>query len=66
MGATAKYLGARVFVCRCRELSVPLGGDSAAVWSAKFGDKRAKQDALEKAIGLVGTTMSALNEIGLW
>ena len=66
VGATAKYLGARVFVCRCRELSVPLGGDSAAVWSAKFGDKRAQQDALEKAIGLVGTTMSALNEIGLW
>lgn len=65
VGATVKYLGARVFVCRCRELSVPLGGGAPAVWTAKFGDKRAKQDAVDRLVNLVGTTMSALQEIGL-
>lgn len=64
-GCTSLPLGARVFVCRCRELLLPLGGDDPQVWKAVFGDKRAKQDALEKLIGLVGTTASALQEIGL-
>ena len=65
-GVTSRYLGARVFVSRCRELSLPLGGDVAPVWKAKFGDLRAQQDALEKLIGLASTAMSALNEIGGW
>ncbi|MCH5645171.1 hypothetical protein [Gordonia sp. ABSL49_1] len=65
VGATAKYLGARVFVCRCRELSLPLGGSDSAVWNAKFGDRRAKQDPMEKAIGLISTAMGALQEIGI-
>lgn len=64
VGATAKHLGARVFICRCRELSLPLG-DEPQVWTAKFGDRRAKQDALERLIGMVGTGMSALQEIGI-
>ncbi|MDL9938676.1 hypothetical protein QSJ18_18170 [Gordonia sp. ABSL1-1] len=63
--ATSKHLGARVFVMRCRELSLPLGGSEPQVWKAKFGDRRAQQDAIEKAIGLVGTLMSTVQEIGI-
>lgn len=66
VGATTKELGARVFVTRCRELSLPLGGDAHPVWAAKFGDLRADQDALERLIGVVSTSASALQEIGLW
>ncbi|AXH48350.1 minor tail protein [Gordonia phage Floral] len=64
VGATCRYLGARVFVCRCRELSLPWGEGKASTWEAKFGNLRTQQDALEKAIGLISTTMSALQEIG--
>lgn len=64
-GAMSLPLGPRVFVCRCRELSLPLGGDDPQVWKATFGDKRAKQDALERLISLVGTTAGALQEIGI-
>ena len=65
VGATSKYLGAKVFVSRCRELSLPLATGKAQVWSAKFGDTRTQQDALEKMVALVGTAMGALQEIGL-
>lgn len=64
VGATSKFLGARVFVTRCRELSLPLGGNDPQIWTAKFGDLRQQQDALEKAIGMVGTAFSAFNEMG--
>lgn len=64
-GGMTRNLGARVFVARCRSMRLPLG-DGPSLWSAQFGDVRAKQDALEKAIALIGTTMSALSEIGLF
>jgi hypothetical protein len=63
VGATTKYLGARVFVCRCRELTLDL---ESSDWTASFGDLRAQQDALEKAIGLVSSAFTAFGEIGLW
>lgn len=63
VGATTKYLGARVFVCRCRELSLDL---ATSEWSAAFGDLRAQQDAWEKAIELISRSFTALGEIGLW
>lgn len=66
VGATARYLGARVFVTRCRELSLPLGGSEPPMWTATFGDSRAKRDALDRLIGLVSTGAAALQEIGLW
>lgn len=64
VGATSRYLGARVFVARCRGLNLPLGGDDPQMWKATFGDRRAKKDALEKLVETAATTFSALQEIG--
>lgn len=61
--ASTKYLGARVFARRCRELSWDLYTGEAA--AAKFGDLRAQQDAIEKAVGMVAAAFGALNEIGI-
>ncbi|GAA2071769.1 Gp37-like protein [Williamsia deligens] len=65
VGATTKYLGARVFVSRCREMSLPLKRGEPSIWVAKFGDLRTQQDALEKLVGLVGTAANDLNLIGI-
>ncbi|QHJ86356.1 minor tail protein [Gordonia phage Kuwabara] len=65
VGATSRYLGARVFVARCRGLNLPLGGDDPQMWKATFGDRRAKKDALEKLVETAATAFSALNEIGI-
>ncbi|GGF39182.1 Gp37-like protein [Williamsia phyllosphaerae] len=65
VGATTKYLGARVYVTRCRSMTLPISREEPAVWQAKFGDLRTQQDALEKLVGLVGTTATALNAIGI-
>ncbi len=64
VGATSRYLGARVFTRRCRELTLPLAGDP--VWAPKFGDLRADMDSLERAIRMVSTAFGALNTAGLW
>lgn len=65
VGATSRHLGARVFVTRCRELTLPLATGKPQMWKAKFGNLRTQQDALEKAIGLISTAAGAFNEIGL-
>ena len=65
VGATSKYLGARVFVTRCRELSLSLNPGEAQIWKAKFGNLRTQQDALEKLVAMATTGFSALNEIGV-
>ncbi|AMS03261.1 minor tail subunit [Gordonia phage Lucky10] len=64
VGATTKYLGARVFVARCRGLTLPLGGDDPQMWKATFGDRRTKKDALERLVETAATAFSALQEIG--
>ncbi|MDJ0010091.1 hypothetical protein [Gordonia alkanivorans] len=64
VGATSKYLGARVYVARCRGLNLPLGGDDPQVWKATFGDLRTKKDSLEKLVEVAATAFSALQEIG--
>ncbi len=61
-GATSKHTGGRVYVARCRELSLDFLDPQ---WKAKFGDLRAQQDALEKAIALAVTGFTALNAIGI-
>lgn len=61
-GATSPFTGAKVYVARCRELSLDLLDPQ---WKAKFGDLRAQQDALEKAIGTAVSAFSALNAIGV-
>ena len=64
VGGSTVYLGARVFTRRCRGLELNLVSHQ---WEkASFGDLRAQQDALEKAIGLISGAFGALNEIGLW
>ncbi|MDT0223461.1 hypothetical protein [Gordonia sp. AC31] len=65
VGATSKYLGAKVFVARCRELSLPLGTAKPQSFKAKFGDTRTQQDAIDKMVALVSTAMGAFQEIGL-
>ena len=62
VGATSKYLGSQVYVQRCQELTLPLDGTDS--WQATFGDVRAKQDPLEKAIGLAATAFGAFNQMG--
>lgn len=61
--ATNRYLGARVFVQRCNELTLDLTG--AEDWQAKFGDRRATQDAMEKLIDTAARAFAATNQIGL-
>jgi hypothetical protein len=65
VGATTKYLGARVYVTRCRELTLPMKRGEPSMWQAKFGDLRTQQDWLEKLVGLVSTTAADLNAIGI-
>lgn len=65
VGATTKYLGARVYVTRCNGLSLPLGPQKPSMWEAKFGSPRTKRDPLDKLVGVVGMTASALQEIGI-
>lgn len=65
VGATTKYLGARVYVTRCRSMTLPISRTDPAVWQAKFGDLRTQQDALERLVSVIGTTASALNAIGI-
>ena len=65
VGATCKYLGARVFVCRNRELAVEWGPGVDSVWKPKFGALRTLQDPLERLISEVSKAAGALQTIGL-
>jgi hypothetical protein len=65
VGATVRYLGARVFVCRNRELSMEFGPGADAVLKPKFGNLRTLQDPLERLIGEVSKAAGALQTIGL-
>ena len=65
MGGTCKYLGARVFVCRNRELALEFGVGADGMWKPKFGDLRTLQDPLERLIGEVSKAAGALQTIGL-
>ncbi len=66
VGATVKYLGARVFVQRCRQLDLAWGEGKAPQWQATFGDPRANQDPLDKLIALVSKAFTGLQQIGVW
>lgn len=66
VGGTSKYLMPRVFVRRCRSLSIDWGQGKGVAITAKFGDTRNKKDAIEHMAELVGRAMSGLQEIGLW
>ncbi|OBK04020.1 hypothetical protein A5637_13130 [Mycolicibacterium fortuitum] len=66
VGGTSKYLMPRVFVRRCRSLSIDWGESKGVAIAAKFGDTRNKKDAIEHMAELVGRAMSGLQEIGLW
>ncbi len=65
VGGTCKYLGARVFVCRNRELALEFGVGADGMWKPKFGDLRTLQDPLERLIGEVSKAAGALQTIGL-
>lgn len=65
VGATSRYLGARVYVTRCREMSLPLKAGTPQVWQAKFGNLRTQQDALDRLVALSAAAFGALNEIGI-
>lgn len=66
VGGTSKYLMPRVFVRRCRKLSLDWGKGKGLAIQAQFGDTRNKKDAIEHMAELVGKAMSGLQEIGLW
>lgn len=66
IGGTSKYLMPRVFVRRCRSLSIDWGPGKGIDITAKFGDTRNQKDAIEHMAELVGRAMSGLQEIGLW
>lgn len=65
VGGMSKHLGARVFVTRCRELSLSLAPGEAQVWQAKFGALRTQQDALERLVDVVSSAAGDLQKIGL-
>ena len=65
VGVSSYFMGARVFVTRCSDLTLPLSHGEVPVWQAKFGAPRTQRDPLAKAISLVSTAASALTEIGI-
>jgi hypothetical protein len=66
VGGTQKYLMPRVFVRRCRNLSLDWGEAKGLEIEAQFGDTRNKKDAVERLTELVAKSMTGLQEIGLW
>lgn len=66
VGGTQKYLMPRVFVRRCRSLSLDWGEAKGLQIEAQFGDTRNEKDAIERLTELVAKSMTGLQEIGLW
>ncbi|MFT4202200.1 hypothetical protein [Gordonia sp. (in: high G+C Gram-positive bacteria)] len=66
VGATNKYLGARVYVRRCRRLVLAGGRDTAVGWKADFGDLRTNADALTKGLKMLESFMSDMQVLGAW
>jgi hypothetical protein len=66
VGGTSKYLMPRVFVRRCRQLTLDWGEAKGLTIEATFGDTRIEKDAIEKMTELVAKSMTGLQEIGLW
>lgn len=66
VGGTQKYLMPRVYVRRCRKLSIEWGDGKGLVIAAEFGATRNRMDAIERMTSLVAKAMSGLQEIGLW
>lgn len=66
VGATNKYLGARVYVRRCRRLVLAGGRDRSIGWQAEFGDLRTKKDALGKGLAMLESFMSDIQTLGAW
>jgi hypothetical protein len=66
VGGTLKYLMPRVFVRRCRELTIDWGESQGLTIESKFGDTRNEKDALERLTEITAKAMSGLQEIGLW
>lgn len=64
VGGTSRYLMPKVFVRRCRELSIEHDKDGVKI-TAKFGDLRAQLDAFDRMIGLVNKAMNGIQQIGL-
>ena len=56
----------RVFVRRCRELTIDWGDGKGVTIAGKFADTRNAKDAIEKLAELTAKAMSGLQEIGLW
>lgn len=65
VGGTSKYLMPRVYVRRCRRLTIDWGVPGLAIES-EFGDTRIEKDAIEKLTELTAKAMSGFGEIGLW
>jgi hypothetical protein len=66
VGGTQKYLMPRVYVRRCRQLSIDWGESQGLTIESKFGDTRNEKDALERLTEITAKAMSGLQEIGLW
>lgn len=66
VGGTSKYLMPRVFVRRCRNLTIDWGEGKGVEIGARFGDTRKEVDAIERMTGLIAKAMSGLQQIGLW
>lgn len=63
VGATSRYDPQRIYVNRCRSLSIPL--EMSGSIEATFGAPRTKQDPLDRMLKLIGKAMSGLQQIGL-
>jgi hypothetical protein len=66
VGGTQKYLMPRVFVRRCRNLSIDWGEGQGIAIAAQFGDTRKEMDAIERMTNLIAKAMGGLQQIGLW
>lgn len=65
VGFTNKYLGARVWVKRAREISLAWSDTSPVEWQGKLADSRPKLDGLDRGLSLLQDVMGSLQDAGV-
>ena len=66
IGGTSRYLMPKVFVRRCRTLTINWDEGKGVTTEAEFANTRNEKDFLARMAELTAKAMSGLQEIGLW